>query len=333
MIAVLIVARFAVLAVPEVADHVVRRDRPPHHHPGRRRRAQRPGHADLPGQRRDLLAQRPARAHPRLRHPGRGVGRRARPAGAARRPARRGRAARRLQAGRGRTRSAGAARAGDVNASSTCRDEPPADEPAPHVNVGEVEERLLGGPRRHTRDEVAASAGVPAEYVPPAVAGDGLRRRRRRRRGLHRRRPGRARPAARASCATACSTSELARQRHPGRRPQRRPAGRVAGRRARRAPRRARPRAHRDEARPRRPSSCRPTTSTTSSRCWSTPGGASSRPSRGRVLVGRRTSDPTAGLLLGRVRRPGLLHPAVAAAGGARAGRPGRPLRAAGPPT
>ena len=43
--------------------------------------------------------------------------------------------------------------------------EPPEDEPAPHVNVGEVEERLLGGPRRHTRDAVAAFADMPVDYV------------------------------------------------------------------------------------------------------------------------------------------------------------------------
>jgi adenylate cyclase len=43
--------------------------------------------------------------------------------------------------------------------------EPPDESPAPLVNVGEVEERLLGGPRRHTRDAAAAFADVDVGYV------------------------------------------------------------------------------------------------------------------------------------------------------------------------
>ena len=35
----------------------------------------------------------------------------------------------------------------------------------PEVSPEAVEERLLGGPRRYRRDEVAEAAGVPVEYA------------------------------------------------------------------------------------------------------------------------------------------------------------------------
>lgn len=43
--------------------------------------------------------------------------------------------------------------------------DPPEDEPDPVGRVAEVEERLLGGPRRHTRAQAAAFADVPEEYA------------------------------------------------------------------------------------------------------------------------------------------------------------------------
>ena len=43
--------------------------------------------------------------------------------------------------------------------------EPPDEEPAPLVRAGEVEERLLGGPRRHTRNAAAAFADVDVAYL------------------------------------------------------------------------------------------------------------------------------------------------------------------------
>ena len=37
--------------------------------------------------------------------------------------------------------------------------------PVPPVTPEQVEERLLGGPRKHRRDQVAESAGVPVEHA------------------------------------------------------------------------------------------------------------------------------------------------------------------------
>ena len=43
--------------------------------------------------------------------------------------------------------------------------EPPEDHPDPLVRATEIEERLLGGPRRHTRDEAARFADVDVDVV------------------------------------------------------------------------------------------------------------------------------------------------------------------------
>ena len=43
--------------------------------------------------------------------------------------------------------------------------EPPEDTPPPLVRAGEIEERLLGGPRRHTREAAAAFADLDVPYL------------------------------------------------------------------------------------------------------------------------------------------------------------------------
>lgn len=44
-------------------------------------------------------------------------------------------------------------------------DQPPDEEPDPLAVAGEIEERLLGGPRRHTRTQAAAFADVTPDYA------------------------------------------------------------------------------------------------------------------------------------------------------------------------